>query len=208
MLTIRWQEIEPFVACSWEFQDQLRQHWKSDTFPECIREMYRSTSKSHFAMRRVVVVIRIHSKDICHQLAFQEVVKEIRDLAIDIIWPPASPWKFQSTIIHWSCLHTTCSCPWVPLLPILPRPLKRHFKHGNVRWLYSQDAHSDSYVQMCVKVHNRCFRISYTLALSATLFPLLARTHTGRARTYISSISTILPCHRKDRYTTTSMLMS
>ena len=69
-----------------KFKVQLRQHWISDTFPDCIREVYNTTFDSDTMMRRAVIeVVNKNSKELCRKMAFREVIHDIGEFAVDLV---------------------------------------------------------------------------------------------------------------------------
>ncbi len=69
-----------------KFEKQLQQHWISDTFSDCIRELYETTQLSDTAMRRAAVeVARIHAAQLYPQKAFQTLLREVGDFAVDMV---------------------------------------------------------------------------------------------------------------------------
>lgn len=68
------------------FEEQLQQHWISDTFTDCIREVYETTEQTDTAMRRATVeVARIHIKELYEEKCFQVLLWEIGDFAVDMV---------------------------------------------------------------------------------------------------------------------------
>ena len=69
-----------------EFKAQLSQHWISDTFPDCIREVYGVNHQSDQSMRKAVVdIAREKKEDLYQQKAFRTVLREIGDFAINLV---------------------------------------------------------------------------------------------------------------------------
>ena len=74
------------LSCK-KFELQLQQHWISDTFPDCIREVY-STSKDAVsaAVRKVVVdAVSSHKQELVHKRPFQELIRDVGDFAVDLV---------------------------------------------------------------------------------------------------------------------------
>jgi len=74
------------LSCN-KFQLQLKQqeHWMSDMFPDCIREVY-STSKPSDPIRKAVVdVVLLNKKVLAQKSLFQELIQEGEDFAMDIV---------------------------------------------------------------------------------------------------------------------------
>ena len=66
---------------------QLKEHWKSEAFPDCIREVY-STSEETQALgaRRVVVEeAALHRKELIQKRLFQDLIREPGDFGIDLV---------------------------------------------------------------------------------------------------------------------------
>ena len=73
------------LACE-KFSKQLAQLWISDTFPDCIREVYSTTIGSDKQMRRAIIdVIKLHYKEICQKAAFAEIYCEIGEFTVDLV---------------------------------------------------------------------------------------------------------------------------
>ena len=63
---------------------QIRQHWISDTLPDCIREIYSNTYREESVLRHAVVEItRTHSDISCHKTSFQAAIREIGIFGVD-----------------------------------------------------------------------------------------------------------------------------
>lgn len=68
------------------FKNQLQQHWISDTFADCIREVYKDKYNGDRSMREAVIrVINDHASEVCHRATFREVVHDIGDFAVDVV---------------------------------------------------------------------------------------------------------------------------
>ena len=74
------------LSCK-KFEQQLKQHWISDTFPECIREVYLTSNNTDLnAMRKTVIdVVASHKEDLVSKRPFQELIREVGDFAVDLI---------------------------------------------------------------------------------------------------------------------------
>lgn len=69
-----------------KFERQLQQHWISDTFADCIREVYETTQQSDTAMRRAAVdVARENTGQLYSQKSFQALLREVGDFAVDMV---------------------------------------------------------------------------------------------------------------------------
>ncbi len=69
-----------------KFEKQLQQHWISDTFTDCIREVYETTQQTDTAMRRAAVKIAsIHIEELYSQKCFQALLREVGDFAADMV---------------------------------------------------------------------------------------------------------------------------
>lgn len=76
-----------------KFELLLEGHWISDTFPDCVREVY-STSQDEATIRMLVVnVATAHLQELIQKQSFQDLVREIGDFAVDLLVKayPASP---------------------------------------------------------------------------------------------------------------------
>jgi hypothetical protein len=72
------------VSCK-KFKLQLQQHWISDTFPDCIREVY-SISSNSAAIRKVIVdIVSSHNQELVQKRPFQELIREVGDFAVDLV---------------------------------------------------------------------------------------------------------------------------
>jgi hypothetical protein len=81
----RMKELKD-LACD-KFKLQLQEHWKSDTFPDCIREVY-STSEEVQApgtRRLVVEVAALHKKELAQKRLFQDLIRGLGDFAVDLL---------------------------------------------------------------------------------------------------------------------------
>ncbi|KAK8900789.1 hypothetical protein QC760_010553 [Botrytis cinerea] len=74
------------LACE-KFKKQLQQHWISDTFPDCIREVYTTSNDIDIKTIRnaVVSVVALHKKELVEKRSFQELIREIGDFAVDLV---------------------------------------------------------------------------------------------------------------------------
>jgi len=64
---------------------QLQVHWISDTFPDCVREVYGNTFQDA-AMRQIVVkVVKDHLSNLCSRTAFLDGIRETGDFAVDVV---------------------------------------------------------------------------------------------------------------------------
>jgi len=65
---------------------QLQEHWISDTFPDCIREVYGNTAQDDAALRKVVVeVVKHHLRELCSRKVFLDVIREGGNFAVDVV---------------------------------------------------------------------------------------------------------------------------
>jgi hypothetical protein len=68
-----------------KFEVHLQQHWISDTFFDCIREVY-SASSDATAIRKVLVdVVSLHKEELVRKRPFQELIREVGDFAVDLV---------------------------------------------------------------------------------------------------------------------------
>ncbi|RDL40791.1 Uncharacterized protein BP5553_00770 [Venustampulla echinocandica] len=74
------------LSCK-KFELQLKEHWMSDTFVDCIREVYStSTGIGTAATRRVVVeTASLQQNEFVQEPLFQDLVREVGDFAVDLI---------------------------------------------------------------------------------------------------------------------------
>ena len=67
-------------------ETQLQKHWISDTFPDCVREVYGNTAQGDAAMRKIVVeVVKDHLGKLCSTTVFLDVIRETGDFAVDVV---------------------------------------------------------------------------------------------------------------------------
>jgi hypothetical protein len=70
-----------------KFDLQLQQHWISDTFPDCIREVYSTSEDADSTATRKAVVdaVSSHKQELVQKRPFQELIREVGDFAVDLI---------------------------------------------------------------------------------------------------------------------------
>jgi hypothetical protein len=68
------------LACE-KFKLQLKEHWKSDTFPDCIREVYQVPG----TRRLVVEVAALHRNELVQKRLFQDLIRGLGDFAVDLL---------------------------------------------------------------------------------------------------------------------------
>ena len=67
------------------FKNQLRELWMSDTFPDCIQEVYVNSAPSDFSMKCIVVeVSRAHLKQLTKRQNVQGALRQVGDFAVDL----------------------------------------------------------------------------------------------------------------------------
>ncbi|KAF2181491.1 hypothetical protein K469DRAFT_589178 [Zopfia rhizophila CBS 207.26] len=67
-----------------KLQLKLQDLWTSDSFPECVREIYASTPNSDRAMRSAVVeVARVHVRELGKKAIFKDLIREGGDFAVE-----------------------------------------------------------------------------------------------------------------------------
>jgi hypothetical protein len=67
-----------------KLQQKLQHLWTSDSFPECIREIYATTPESDRGMRSAVVeVAKKHVKELGKKVEFKDLIHEGGDFAVD-----------------------------------------------------------------------------------------------------------------------------
>jgi hypothetical protein len=74
------------LSCK-KFELQLQQHWISDTFPDCIREVYSTSEDADSTATRKAVVdaVSLHKQELVQKRPFQELIREVGDFAVDLI---------------------------------------------------------------------------------------------------------------------------
>ncbi|KFY03940.1 hypothetical protein V490_00042 [Pseudogymnoascus sp. VKM F-3557] len=71
------------LACK-KFELQLQQHWISDTFVDCIREVYMTSRVSDATRKAVVRTVFLH-KELVNKQPFQDLIREVGDFAADLV---------------------------------------------------------------------------------------------------------------------------
>jgi len=72
------------LSCK-KLEVQLQKHWISDTFVDCIREVYLSSMDTDPAMRKAVVrMVSLH-QELVQKRSFQELIREVGDFAVDLV---------------------------------------------------------------------------------------------------------------------------
>lgn len=76
-----------------KLQQKLQDLWISDSFPECIREIYATTPENDCAMRSAVVeVAKVHVRELGSKDVFKDLIREGGDFAVQyyesVIFPP------------------------------------------------------------------------------------------------------------------------
>jgi hypothetical protein len=67
-----------------KLEQKLQELWKSESFPECIREVYATTPESDRTMRFAVVKIaKDHVRELGKKVAFKDLIHEGGDFAVD-----------------------------------------------------------------------------------------------------------------------------
>ncbi|KFY42048.1 hypothetical protein V494_02644 [Pseudogymnoascus sp. VKM F-4513 (FW-928)] len=79
----RMEELKT-LSCK-KFELQLQQHWITDAFPDCIREVYTISMEGSSIRKAVVDAVFSHKKALVQKRAFQEVVREVGDFAIELV---------------------------------------------------------------------------------------------------------------------------
>ncbi|OBT81433.1 hypothetical protein VE02_09947, partial [Pseudogymnoascus sp. 03VT05] len=74
------------LSCE-KFKLQLKEYWKSDAFPNCIREVYATSEETQAAGTRKVVVeeAALHRKDLVQKLLFRDLFRDLGDFALDLV---------------------------------------------------------------------------------------------------------------------------
>lgn len=69
-----------------KFELQLQQHWISDTFPDCVREVYATSLGTDLRTIRSAVVYAVsqHKQSLIQKRSFQELIREGGDFAVDL----------------------------------------------------------------------------------------------------------------------------
>ncbi|KAF2006466.1 hypothetical protein P154DRAFT_422103 [Amniculicola lignicola CBS 123094] len=83
-----------------KLQQKLQELWMSDSFPECIREIYATTPESDRVMRSAVVeVAKEHVRELGKKVVFKDLIHEGGDFAVDYFESvvfPAPPAVFST----------------------------------------------------------------------------------------------------------------
>ncbi|KAJ6276571.1 hypothetical protein J3E71DRAFT_187155 [Bipolaris maydis] len=77
-----------------KLQQKLQDLWTSDSFPECIQEIYATTPENDVGMRSAVVEIaKVHVKELISKDIFKDLIREGGDFAVEyfesVVSPPA-----------------------------------------------------------------------------------------------------------------------
>ncbi|KFY03482.1 hypothetical protein V490_00177 [Pseudogymnoascus sp. VKM F-3557] len=78
----RMEDLKTLV-CK-KFEAQLQQYWISDTFVECIREVYMTSRVSEATRKAVVRTVFLH-KELVNKQPFQDLIREVGDFAVDLV---------------------------------------------------------------------------------------------------------------------------
>jgi hypothetical protein len=71
------------ALCTVKLEQKLKDLWSSDSFPECIREIYASTPSDERAMRSTVLeVAKAHVRELSEKAAFKDLIREGGDFAV------------------------------------------------------------------------------------------------------------------------------
>ena len=78
-----------------KLQQKLEELWTSESFPECIREVYATTPESDRAMRSAVVeVAKDHVSELGKKVAFKDLIYDGGDFAVQyfesVVFPAPS----------------------------------------------------------------------------------------------------------------------
>lgn len=67
---------------------QLKEQWKSDSFPDCIHEVFATSEETQASGARRVVVeeAALHRRELVKKRLFQDLIRELRDFAVDLVW--------------------------------------------------------------------------------------------------------------------------
>jgi hypothetical protein len=67
-----------------KLQQKLQDLWTSDSFPECIREVYATTPENDCAMRSAVVEVATkHVSELGRKIVFTDLIREGGDFPVD-----------------------------------------------------------------------------------------------------------------------------
>jgi hypothetical protein len=74
------------LSCD-KFKLQLKEQWKSDAFPDCIREVYATSEETQAAgtRRAVVEEAALHRKELVQKRLFRDLIRELGDFAVDLV---------------------------------------------------------------------------------------------------------------------------
>jgi hypothetical protein len=98
------------ALCTAKLEQMLKDLWNSDSFPECIWEIYASAPSDNRAMRSTVLeVAKAHVRELGEKAAFKDLIREGGDFAVQYfvnVFFPAPPLVFTPTARRTSkCLH-------------------------------------------------------------------------------------------------------
>jgi len=83
------------LSCE-KFELQLQTHWISDTFADCIREVYLSSMDTDpIEIRKTVVDVVSSHRELVQKPAFQELIREVGDFAVDLVLQIAKSEKIK-----------------------------------------------------------------------------------------------------------------
>ena len=67
-----------------KLQKKLKSGWMSDSFPDCIRQVYASTYNTHSSIRSIVVEVAVaHARELGKKEIFKDLLKEGGDFVVE-----------------------------------------------------------------------------------------------------------------------------
>jgi hypothetical protein len=74
------------ALCTLKLTDKLHDQWSSESFPDCIREIYESTPQSDRTMKDAVVrVAKQHARELAEKDIFKDLIREGGDFPVDYL---------------------------------------------------------------------------------------------------------------------------
>ena len=71
------------ALCTVKLEQKLKDLWKTDSFPDCIREIHASTPSDDQAMRPTVLeVAKVHVRELGEKAGFKDLIREGGDFAV------------------------------------------------------------------------------------------------------------------------------
>lgn len=99
------------LLCTFKLQRRLQDHWASDSFPDCVQEIYLSTYSSR--MRSAVVeVAKVHIHELGKKASFKNLIRNCGGFAVDLFESvifPVPPAVSSTSVMSTGFSTPTCS---------------------------------------------------------------------------------------------------